>query len=311
MNQKARASSGHKLGQIVGDWFEEVVAIDLLERVANELGLFLDHRFRQRTCRGNKIIWSDLDGNSVDYDFVLEIGGTDQKLGIPVAFFETFWRRGSRHSKDKARDDSGKLMPMRATYPTARILGIVSAGDFTKPAQELVHSRGIDLFYIPKAHICAAWQQAGIEIDYLDSANEAEKSRIANFAEQKSTAKNKLKVFGNLKSIVGEAVFDSYVDRIIAGVSAVPIEYHITNIYIGEALVFSSFDEAKSFLSSDGGGVSNEGFERRIRYEAIYSDGSMFERSNLSPGEAIELHDAVGEVSRYFNKRFAEKRGKR
>ncbi len=124
-------SSGHKLGQLIGDWAERYFVLPLLQKVADELGLFLDSRFVDRLARGEKILWPDADGNSVDYDFVLELNGTPDKLGIPVAFIESFWRRGSRHSKDKARDDSGKLAPMREIYPTARFLGIIAIGAFT------------------------------------------------------------------------------------------------------------------------------------------------------------------------------------
>jgi len=209
MTESKRSSSGHKLGQIIGDWFEEDIAVWLLSKVAEKLGLYLDHRFKERSCRGSKIIWQDLDGNDVDYDFVLELGGTDSKKGIPLAFFETFWRRGSRHSKDKARDDSGKLMPMKITYPTARILGIISAGDFTRPAQELVHSRGIDLFYIPKMHICKAWSGAGIEVDYDDKATEAVKSDVADAVVNSLNDKSREQIFNNLKATVGKSVFDS------------------------------------------------------------------------------------------------------
>src|SRR5437016_12584368 len=101
------ASAGHKLGQMVGDWYEEHFVLPLLQQAADRLKLYLDHRFRTRPARGDKITWSDADGNSVDYDFVMELDGSDTAPGIPVAFFECFWRRGSRHSKDKARDDSG------------------------------------------------------------------------------------------------------------------------------------------------------------------------------------------------------------
>lgn len=134
-------SAGHKLGQLIGDWWERYVVLPLLQDVANELNLFLDNRFTNRPNRGSeKIIWKDDEGNQVDYDFVLELGGSVQKTGTPVAFFEVFWRRGARHSKDKARDDSGKLTPMRDTYPTARFLSIAAGGEFTGPAKTLVRS---------------------------------------------------------------------------------------------------------------------------------------------------------------------------
>ena len=282
MSTKNRASSGHKLGQLIGDWFEEKVATYLLSRVADELNLFLDHRFIDRSCRNGKIIWEDLDCNRVDYDFVLELYGTDTNKGIPLAFFEIFWRRGARHSKDKARDDSGKLIPMRDTYPTARILGIISAGDFTKPAQELVQSRGIDLFYIPKANICQAWEDAGITMDYTDGASEAEKSNITTFAIEKLTEKKKEEIFRNLLSNIGKAVFTSYVQRIVAGIASIPIEYRITSIFRQEPVTFSTYEEAKNYLLEDkisAGIMGNHLF----RYEAVFSEGNIFERDNLLP----------------------------
>ena len=99
---KELSSAGHRLGQIIGDWWECHVVSPLLQRAANDLDLYLDSRFITRTCRGDKILWPDADGNMTDYDFVLELGGSSSERGIPVGFVETFWRRGSRHSKDKS-----------------------------------------------------------------------------------------------------------------------------------------------------------------------------------------------------------------
>ncbi len=172
-------SAGHKLGQLIGDWFEEYFVFPLLIQVRSHLDLFLDNRFIDRPVRGEKIVWEDGEGNSVDYDFVLELNGQSDRLGIPVAFVECAWRRGARHSKDKARDDSGKLLPMRGSYPTARFLGMIVAGDFTEPARELVSSRGIDLFYVPKDKVVQAFRESGLTVDYSDDAPEAEKAHLA------------------------------------------------------------------------------------------------------------------------------------
>lgn len=304
----ARSSSGHKLGQVVGDWFEETIAEGLLQSVASNLGLYLDHRFRARESRNGKIIWSDLDGNGVDYDFVLELGGTDDKQGIPLAFFETFWRRGARHSKDKARDDSGKLVPMRDTYPTARVLGIISAGDFTQPAQELVRSRGIDLFYIPKNNICKAWADCGIPIDYADSASEQEKARIADNASSLLTRDKKLIIAERLVEIVGRSVLDSYIQRIIAGVAALPVKFQITSYLIGEPSVFDTAEEAKEFLLREYSHSSPDGMTHFFNYEVIFSDGNMFNRTHLSPSEALKLHLSVCQVADFFQDYHAKHR---
>lgn len=305
---KTRSSSGHKLGQLVGDWFEEQVAVILLQSIAEELELYLDHRFKERACRSGKIIWSDLDGNEVDYDFVLEFNGSDSQKGVPLAFFETFWRRGSRHSKDKARDDSGKLMPMRETYPTARVLGIISAGDFTRPAQELVRSRGIDLFYIPKSKICESWQNCGVEMDYDDSASEALKSSIADKADKALTPNKKEEMYQELVSLVGQSVFDSYIQRIIAGVAALPIEYKITPIFIGKEVLFSKHSDARDFLRKTQSSTDLEAATPVYRYGVTYSDGSLFARDNLTSSDALKLHSSVGEVADYFQAYYDNKK---
>lgn len=302
MNTELRSSSGHKLGQLVGDWFEEYVAAQLLQEVADKLGLYLDYRFKKRTCRGEKILWQDLDGNEVDYDFVLELNGTDSEKGIPVAFFETFWRRGARHSKDKARDDSGKLLPMRGTYPTARVLGIISAGDFSKPAQELVRSRCIDLFYVPKEQICKSWRDQGIEIDYIDNASEETKNKITDKVIWALTDNlKKINISAQLIENVGDAVFCSYVTRIVANVAAIPICYRITSVYFGVSVSFDKHEDAKNHILKHSFDVENfSTMTHQFKYEATYSDGEIFERNNLTVNQALNLHNMVGQVSDYF-----------
>jgi hypothetical protein len=297
------SSSGHKLGQLIGDWYERNVATAIFDSVVAELGLYLDHRFKERKCRGGKIIWRDLEDNSVDYDFVIELGGNDNEFGAPLAFFETFWRRGARHSKDKARDDSGKLLPMRYTYPTARVLGIVSAGDFTKPAQEYVQSRAIDLFFIPKENIVKAWKQAGIDIDYADGAIEEDKAMLANHAEMEllKTGKEK-EITDYLYDISGKEIFESYKRRLIALLSAIPISYGCTSVYLGTKVEFSDHNKANEYLKNFKTlkTLGSEDLTHKIVYEALYSDGSMFERGGLALNQAIELHEEVGRVADYF-----------
>lgn len=303
MKKKKTSSGGHKLGQLVGDWYEKNIAAVVFESVAEDLGLYLDHRFKERSCRGGKILWNDLEGNSVDYDFVIELGGDDSAQGAPIAFFETFWRRGARHSKDKARDDSGKLLPMRDTYPTARVLGIVSAGDFTKPAQEYVQSRGIDLFFIPKDSIVKAWANSGIQIDYLDGAKEEEKASLVDKALQKLKEKNKEKeIANNLYEICGAEVFESYKERLKAFVSSIPVSYGLTSVYLGEKVQFSDHAQAKIYLDEFDidEKINSSKFKHKIIYEAVYSDGAMFEREDLDIDEALKLHEEVGRVAEYF-----------
>ena len=293
------ASSGHKLGQLIGDWYEEYFVLPLLQEVGKSLNLFVDSRFVSRTVREAKILWDDLDGNSVDYDYVLELGGSEDRLGIPVAFIECFWRRGSRHSKDKARDDSGKLMPMRETYPTARFLGIVSAGDFTKPARELVRSRDIDLFYVPKEKIVTSFHSCDLVMDYPDKLPEDEKAKIVERFDNKFTKSKKTEVQKALNNLIGQATIKSYVDRVRATLSALPQEIRFVLRHDSEPISFETVSGATSFLNSPNFNMKSP-IESYL-YQVTYSDGSEFEKSVDDLNSLRKLHDQIEILTNHMN----------
>lgn len=286
----ARASSsGHKLGQLVGDWWEEYVVLPLLNEIANELDLYLDHRFRERTCReGSKIIWEDENGNEVDYDFVLELYGSDEEVGIPVGFIEVFWRRGARHSKDKARDDSGKLMPMRQTYPTARYLGVAACGSLTGPARDYIKLRDIDLFYVPKSKIIEAFERNDLIMDYPDRLNEGEKAKLAENFSSKFDLKTKKKVSDTLRKIIGKATLQSYKSKITSSLSALPQEIRFQEANKSEYQSFESIKKAAEFLKNPT--FKYEEGDESYYYEITYSDGYEFHREVESFTKLRELH---------------------
>jgi len=293
------ASSGHKLGQLIGDWYEEYFVLPLLKKAADALDLFVDSRFIEREVRDGKILWKDIDENSVDYDFVLELGGTREKLGAPVAFIECFWRRGARHSKDKARDDSGKLMPMRDTYPTARFLGIVSAGDFTKPARDLVISREIDLFYVPKDKIVNAFSSCGLIMDYPDKLAEDDKAKIVEKFDQEFDNKKKEEVQACLLKLIGDAAINSYVDRLRARLSALPQEIRFILRQDSSPIVFESISDASKFLESPNFNM-NAPTESYL-YQITYSDGTEFEKAVDDIEILKELHEQITQLTNHMN----------
>ena len=285
------ASSGHKLGQLIGNWYEEYFVLPLLEKAAYALELFVDSRFVEREIREGKILWEDIDKNSVDYDYVLELGGTKENLGVPVAFIECFWRRGARHSKDKARDDSGKLMPMRDTYPTARFLGIVSAGDFTRSARELVMSRNIDLFYVPKEKIVNAFLSCGLIMDYPDKLAEDEKATIVEKFDSEFSDQKKKEVQKSLLNLIGTVAIDSYVDRLRARLSALPQEIRLVLRYDSSPIVFESVDEASIFITSPSFNMNNP--TESYLYQITYSDGTEFEKAVEDVESLKLLHEQI------------------
>ena len=204
------ASSGHGLGQLIGDWWEEYVALPVLAQAASELKLFVDNRFKKRSVRdGEKILWKDHLDNEVDYDFVFELNGTDAAIGIPVAFFECCWRRGGRHSRDKVRDDCGKLLPMREAYATTRALALLWSGDFTKPARQYALDRQVRIFYIPKSTVIEAFSAHNLTIDYSDKAPEEEKLKVKDAFVAAFHPDIAEKVAKSLRELTGQAVFDA------------------------------------------------------------------------------------------------------
>ncbi|MCH2450967.1 MAG: hypothetical protein MK198_12590 [Gracilimonas sp.] len=295
------SSSGHKLGQLVGDWWEEYVVLPLLADIAKDLDLYLDHRFRERSCReGAKIIWEDENGNKVDYDFVLELNGSDKKEGIPVGFVEVFWRRGARHSKDKARDDSGKLMPMRQTYPTARYLGVAACGSLTGPAREYIKLRDIDLFYVPKSKIIEAYSKNGLTIDYPDRLGEEEKAKLAEEFGNNFDNKMKKKVSDTLKKVIGKATIQSYKSKISSSLSALPQEIRFQEANKSEYQSFESIKKATEFLKNPHFEYK-EGDESYI-YEITYSDGYEFSREVDSLTKLRELHTELVKLINHMEK---------
>lgn len=292
-------SSGHKLGQVIGDWAEEYFVLPLLQRVADKLDLFLDSRFVNRSIRGEKILWPDADGNNVDYDFVLELHGTSDDLGIPVAFIESFWRRGSRHSKDKARDDSGKLMPMRATYPTARFLGMIGIGSFTRPAIALVHSREIDLLYVPKDKLVKAFAKHGLVMDYADAESEDVKRTVAETFSSAFSLEKKRSVAAELVNQVGVAAINSYVDRVRSKLAALPQEFRFSQRLDGTPIIFDSIDEATAFL--DAPRFIAGSYSESYVYQVVYSDGSEFAQVVESVSKLNLLHSQIVALAEHFN----------
>lgn len=302
--EKEQSSAGHKLGQLVGDWFQDYFVTPLLQEVAGKLGLFLDHRTCVRThdARGDKILWADEDRNAVDYDFVMELDGSPGRRGIPVAFLECFWRRGARHSKDKARDDSGKLMPMRLTYPTARFLGIIASGEFTRPARELVESRKINLLYIPKAKIVETFQNLGLKMDYDDKAKEEVKADIANAFEKALTEDIKKKAATTLRAIIGETAVKAYIAGVQAALSSTPLEFRIVGHLLSKPMVFETVSAVSNFLAKPEPVFDFSDPRKRFSYQVSYSDGTEFEKE-LDSVEALKaLHKEIAALAAHMSK---------
>lgn len=188
---------------------------------------------------------------------------------------------------------------MRDVHPTARFLGIVAGGDFTAPARTLVQTRKIDLFYVPKAKIIAAFQKLGLHIDYPDKLAEEKKAQLADAFERGLTPKNRRKAAAKLRELVGEPSLNTYVDRVRAALGALPQELRFVARRQSKPMVFESIPEATEFLGNpkfDFGSPAED-----FIYEITYSDGTDFERPVATLDELRALHHQIDRLVQHVS----------
>ncbi len=168
-------SPAHRLGQIVGDQLELALRKPL-QAMADEFGLYLDYKHPRPARRGRrKVAWRDLHGNVHDLDYVLEEGGSEEKMGEPVAFIETAWRRYTKHSRNKVQEIQGAIMPLAETYARRQpFLGAVLAGDFTEGSLTQLQSHRFQLAHCPYDTIVQAFATEGADILSEESTSEEE-----------------------------------------------------------------------------------------------------------------------------------------
>jgi hypothetical protein len=163
---------GHRLGQIIGDMLELAVAPPLV-RLASEHDLYLDRIGPRATRSGAKVKWEDDLGNTHDLDYVLERGGTDNDLGIPAAFIETAWRRYTKHSKAKAQEIEGAILPILAKWSHVKpFAGVILAGEFTPSSLQQLRSNGFTLLHIPAQRIIEVFAKVNIDVDSDESTSD-------------------------------------------------------------------------------------------------------------------------------------------
>src|SRR5438876_623766 len=156
-------SPAHKFGQVIGEVLEAAVE-PLLGGFAEEHNLYLDKKGVRPARSGNRVSWTDAHGNTHDLDYVLERNGSDTKIGKPVAFIETAWRRYTKHSRNKAQEIQGAVLALAETYSHLRpFLGIVLAGVLTEPSLNQLRSCGFTVAYIPYDAIIRAFATVGID----------------------------------------------------------------------------------------------------------------------------------------------------
>lgn len=155
-------SLSHKFGQIIGDLLELAIEPHL-QKFAKKNKLFLDKKGERKARSGKKVTWTDSKANKHDLDFVLERSGTANKIGVPVAFIEVAWRRYTKHSRNKAQEIQGAIIPLTEKYKNSSpFVGVVLAGEFTSGSLNQLKSLGFGVLYFPYDTVVKAFRKFGI-----------------------------------------------------------------------------------------------------------------------------------------------------
>lgn len=288
------ASPAHRFGQIIGDVLEDAIR-PLLADFANRHGLYLDQK-GPRPCRpGRKCSWVDWNENSHDLDFVLERGGTAEKLGIPAAFIETAWRRYTKHSKNKAQEIQGALMPLAETYRNAGpFKGAVLAGEFTSGALTQLTSLGFTVLYFPYESVVTAFAGFGIDASSDEGTPDKEFAQKVEAFEALSSLKRDQLAAELLRLNQGDVrhfmkSLEDVVLRQIERIIIVPLHGHAHQVAtVPEAISF-----IEGYLDAAGAGLPVVRYEIEVRY----NNGNVIEGKFGDKESAIEFlqtyHPAV------------------
>ncbi len=239
-------SPPHRLGQMIGDLLEEAIAARL-DDFCKARGLYLDKKgARKPARRGKKISWKDKYGNSHDLDFVIEKDGTKTTLGQPLAFIEVAWRRYAKHSKNKAQEIQGAILPIAEKYSHDKpFLGGVLAGVFTNPSLNQMRSSGFTVALFRYETVIKAFHRVGIDAAFNEKTKDAECQHIIDQIEslndsQKDKVKKHLLKINSREITTFFKELEASLRRRIEKIIIIPC--------YGEPDEFASVGDAKQFI---------------------------------------------------------------
>jgi hypothetical protein len=285
-------SPSHKFGQIVGKLLEDIMQ-PVLHKFCDSRGLYLDIQGERKGVRnGKKVTWQDKFGNNHDLDFVIEKNGSQDSRGRPVAFIEAAWRRYTKHSKNKAQEIQGAVLPIAEGFFWDKpFLGAVLAGEFTQNSLDQLESVGFNLLYFSYESVVEAFEKSvGINARFDESTADEEFQNCIDEIEALSESDRiKLKEY-----LINEKkkLFDNFVEKLASVLDRVIDVLLVVPLY-GEEQEFSSISDAVKYIGNfdEAGG----GGEFR-KYEIIvkYSNGDKIDASFNTKRKAEEFLKYLG-----------------
>lgn len=220
-------------------------------------------------------------------DFVLERGGTDDTLGVPIAFIETAWRRYTKHSRNKAQEIQGAIIPLSEKYKSfSPFLGVILAGVFTNGALTQLKSLGFSVLYFSYDTIVKAFSKFGINADFDQTTSERDfKRKIKGWQkliDKEGVAKEILKL--NKREVDDFFIsLTNSVSRFIDNVFILPLH--------GQESSLQTVTDAIQFLKKYS---EDKPKQALVKYEIIirYNTGDKIEASFKDKKDAIKFLEA-------------------
>jgi hypothetical protein len=264
-------SYAHRLGQIIGESLENALE-PFLRDFAETHGLYFDKKEFRAARSGTKLTWVDINNNKHDLDFVFEKDGTPEHTGKPVAFIECAWRRYTKHSRNKAQEIQGAIMPLFEKYKKDNpFIGVILAGVFTDNSLKQLQSLGFTILYFPYEMIVNAFRVMGIDVYFEENTTEEYFAKqIALLEKLNDIQKDKI-----YKKITDQNLFaiNQFMSSLQLKLNRKIIKVHIWMMF-GKQYIFDSIERAKEFIVNI---KINDIYPEFNKYEAEiqYSNGDI------------------------------------
>ena len=279
-------SPAHRLGQIIGDQLEAAVR-EPLAAIAGEFNLYLDYHHPRKARGGKKrVAWKDSKGNTHILDYVMEEGGSETVEGRPRAFIEIAWRRYKKHSKNKAQEIEGAIMPLAETYQDSHpFLGVVLAGEFTEPSLEQFKSNRFNLIYCSYGTMLQAFASEGLDVSSEEDTGDDVLQRKVDAFEGTSRGQRE-RIAAQIRELHAEQ-FETFLDALRSSLRR-RVEFVLVLPLYGNEQRFYAIQDAVDFISTH---VPSTLSLKFVKYElnVRYSNGDEIRGVFQDKQDALEF----------------------
>lgn len=216
---------------------------------------------------------------------MIEKGGNQDIRGRPLAFIEAAWRRYTKHSRNKAQEIQGAILPIAEHYDWDKpFLGVILAGVFTNGSLTQMKTSGFEVALFPYESIVSAFETIGIdarfEEDTPDQIFQNTINQIDALSSQRRTEFKRHLV--NSNQILLDRFFvelQATLDRQIEQIILIPLH--------GQQSEFASVKEAIAFVTSYREDALRDGNFRKYEIIVRYTNNDKIDASFQDKEKAV------------------------